>query len=471
MPTFSFRRIALFICLAFGTILLCGPQVLFVTSPGNTSAQAEEKSSSKTDTTSQELPLGIVKEKPAKGHSVKISEGYMVPYTVKIPNTEITFEMVPVPGGTFMMGSPEDEEDREEDEGPQFEVAVEPFWIAKCEVSWGEYHAFIESYDELTSIKTIRAFLNGDKTIEAQKKSAEKQLEKINSYPALTRYASRKVTLKSTDAITIPTPLFQADVTYARGNDDELPAVTMTYISAKQYSKWLSAVAGQEYRLPCEAEWEYAARAGSKTAFCFGDDTDELEDYGWFFDNSDDTTHPVGEKEPNAWGIYDMHGNVAEWVLDQYLADRYSKFNGKKVEALNTIAWPTKVFPCVLKGGSWGDDAEWCRSAKRIRSNIDWSDPVGKSWKDLDPQIPQSPYWYTEEWTQQVGFRIMRPLKKMTANEKRKAWDPLVKDTQEIIRSKLAGKGLLGIADKDLAEAVKELKKMEKAARRRHRRK
>ena len=88
--------------------------------------------------------LGVSSEQPAEGPFVKIDDGFMVPYKATIPGTNTTFEMIPVPGGTFTMGSPEDEEGRSQDEGPQFEVVVKPFWMGKHEVTWDEYKRFMD---------------------------------------------------------------------------------------------------------------------------------------------------------------------------------------------------------------------------------------------------------------------------------------------------------------------------------------
>merc|ERR1712137_480975 len=100
----------------------------------------------------------------------------------------------------------------------------------------------------------------------------------------------------------------------------------MTQYSAQQYTKWLSRVTGQQFRVPTEAEWEYAARAGSDTAYSWGESADDMDDYAWYFDNADDGAPPVGTKKPNAYGLYDMHGSVAELTVNSYTEDGYKQF-------------------------------------------------------------------------------------------------------------------------------------------------
>jgi formylglycine-generating enzyme required for sulfatase activity len=283
-------------------------------------------------------------------------------YKEKIPGTDVTFEMVPIPGGTFLMGSPATEKGRKEDEGPQHPVTIRPFWMGKCEVTWDEFDIY--------------------------------RREKGVKNPEM----NDNILKENPDAITGPTPPY-VDETYNHGREGK-PAICMTHHCAMVYCRWLSEKTGKQYRLPTEAEWEYAARAGSKTAYCFGDDPKQLADYAWFADNSEEDTHTVATRKPNAWGLHDMYGNVLEWCLDHYKKDYYASFS-PTMPALCPVLLPTETrFTHVARGGSWADSAAGCRSAARRGSN--------KGWIKSDPQRPQSIWWLTN--TDFIGFRIVRAV-------------------------------------------------------------
>lgn len=284
----------------------------------------------------------------------------MKPYAERIPGTEVTFEMLPIPGGTFAMGSPASEAGRQADEGPQHEVKIEPFWMGKFEVTWDEFDQY--AFGAHPEPKPAEAPASG---------------------PVVA---------------TRPTPPY-ADEAHGYGKGKQ-PVISITYHAAMEYCRWLSNKTGQTYRLPTEAEWEYASRAGTKTAYSFGNDPKQAGEYGWSTENSDAKPHPVGKKKPNPWGLYDMHGNVAEWCLDKYDAEFYRTFDPKKA-ALGPVLLPAeKRYPHVVRGGSWDDEASKLRSAARRASESDWS--------LRDPQDPQSIWWHTEAIM--VGFRVVRPL-------------------------------------------------------------
>lgn len=284
-------------------------------------------------------------------------------YRQTIPGTAVSYEMVPVPGGEFSMGTPETEAGRNPDEGPVRRVKVEPFWMGKFEVTWDEYRLFM---------------------------FAQQANERAGEDPAL-------------DAVSRPTRPY-VEMSFGMGING-YPAISMTQHAANKYAEWLSAKTGHFYRLPTEAEWEYACRAGSSAAYSFGADASKLGEYAWFEGNANGKYEKVGTKKPNAWGLHDMHGNVMEWTLDQYDAEAYSK----------DAAWTpsTKPYPHVVRGGSWNDPAEMLRCGARLGS-----DP---SWKMQDPQLPKSVWYHTD--AQWLGFRLVRPRKTPPAEEMYRYWN------------------------------------------------
>ncbi len=316
-----------------------------------------------TDPTLEVTVKWLPKPVPNKDAEAKNQAG-MKPYTESLVNTDVTFEMAPIPGGVFKMGSPASEKERKADEGPQVDVKIEPFWMGRHAVTWDEYALWGLGLDQHRREMTKVSATSWD---------------------------------KSADALAIPTKPY-ADMTFGMGKQG-YPAICMTQFAAKMYCKWLSAKTGRYYRLPTEAEWEYACRAGAKTAYSFGDDPAKLGDYGWFSDNSDEKYHKVGLKKPNLWGLYDMHGNVCEWCLDEYVADQYKKLGNKQVA--NPVVPVTKPYPQVARGGAWTDEAPLLRSAARRASSPEW--------KAADPQIPKSIWYHTD--ANFVGFRVVRPLR------------------------------------------------------------
>ncbi len=369
---------------------------------------------------------GIVAEQPKSGRFVKIDGGYMVPYKMPIPGTDATFEMEPIPGGKFKMGSPDNELGHKPAEGPQFDVEIAPFWMGKYEITWSEYRQFMNVTDVFKGFEGV--------------------------VPPM-----RPVTKDNkADAVTAPSNLYDPTFTFRNGDKPRLPAVTMSQFAAKQYTKWLSKLTDDFYRLPGEAEWEYACRAGTTTAYSFGDNPKELGKYAWYFDNTKESPREVGQKLPNPWGLYDMYGNVSEWVLDQYLPQGYQKFAGKTLSANSAIVWPTELFPRVLRGGSWDSDAVACRSASRRPSD-------DEAWREIDPNSPKSPWWFTQPEALGVGFRIIRPLAPPPPAERGKFWDAdlevILEDAADRMNS---GRGALGMVDPKLPAAIKRLEEIHK---------
>jgi formylglycine-generating enzyme required for sulfatase activity len=188
------------------------------------------------------------------------------------------------------------------------------------------------------------------------------------------------------------------------GREGGFPANSMQQLAAQMYCRWLYQKTGIFYRLPTEAEWEYAARAGTTTIYPFGNDAKDLDDYAWHKGNAKNVYHKVGGKKPNAWGLYDMLGNVAEWTLDQYDETAYTKI---KEGATDPQAIPESRHPRTARGGSYESDAAALRPAARQSWQADWN--------KRDPQIPKSRWWLTDAAF--VGFRVVRPVKQPTAEE------------------------------------------------------
>ena len=267
--------------------------------------------------------------------------------------------MLPIKEGTFTMGSPATEKGRSEDEGPQKTFNISSFWMGAYEITHDEFDIFFK--DASTSQDS------------------------------------------ETDAITRPSPQY-IDLSWDMGRNGGYPVNSMQQKTAVMYCRWLYNKTGIFYRLPTEAEWEFACRAGSSSQYFFGDNETGLEKYAWYNKNSNKAYHKVGQLKPNAWGLYDMLGNVAEWVMDQYDENYFSKMNSVTNDP---ELIPTSRHPKLLKGGSYIDVASGLRCANRTK----WL----PEWNRRDPQIPKSKWWLTDAAF--AGFRIVRPLKQPSQDE------------------------------------------------------
>lgn len=277
-------------------------------------------------------------------------------------------EMIPVEGGALAIGPA----------GEETEVEVEHFWMGKYEITWEQYKQF--------STEVIRNLREQD----------------LPGEEALGIGA---------DAISLPSPPY-VDMSFGMGTEG-YPAISMTHYAASMFTKWLTAKTGDFYRLPTEAEWEYACRAGMESS------DGDLEPQAWYKENSNRGYQKAGSKEPNALGVYDLAGNIAEWTTDQYHDDYYSKLKEIGNEPVSN-PWfkPTQLYPRAVRGASWMDAQDQVSCTKRRAS-----DP---NWKMLDPQIPKSLWWHTS--AQFLGFRIVRPLQEPTPEEMEEYWPEAIED-------------------------------------------
>jgi formylglycine-generating enzyme required for sulfatase activity len=287
-------------------------------------------------------------------------------YEQPVAGTSSKFKMVALPAGSFTIGSPASEKGRDADEGPQKKVEVSAFWIGEREVTFGEWDTFFKNMD-IPQTKNIEV-----------------------------------------DAVSRPTAQY-IDLTWGMGRDSRQPTNSMSQQAAIMYCKWLYEKTGVFYRLPTEAEWEYACRAGTAQP-----DLKNLAAIGYFKDNSQAKFHKTGELKPNAWGLYDMLGNVSEWTLDQYDPAAYQKLANN---AKNPLVPPASKYPKVVRGGSYMDESEELRCANRIASDA--------SWNVRDPQIPKSKWWLTDGMF--VGFRLARPAQQPSKEEIEKFFNSYLK--------------------------------------------
>ncbi len=205
-------------------------------------------------------------------------------YTEDLGNG-VKLEMVAIPGGTFLMGSPESDQEARDRERPQHQVTVSEFYLGKYQVTQAQWQAVMGNNP---------SYFNGE----------------------------------------------------------NLPVERVSWEDAQKFCQKLSQQTSKTYRLPTEAEWEYACRAGTTAA-----NAGNLDDIAWYDKNSERKTHPVGQKKPNSFGIYDMHGNVWEWCQDWY--DNYSS------TSQTNPTGPQKGEDRVLRGGSWGYDQDFARAVSR----------------------------------------------------------------------------------------------------------
>jgi formylglycine-generating enzyme required for sulfatase activity len=277
----------------------------------------------------------------------------VVPATPKEAQKEITnsigMKLVWIPAGKFLMGSPKNEPDRLDDE-QQHEVEItRPYYLGKHEVTVGQFRAFVQDAHYRTE--------------------AERDGKGGRAFDGLEFVQKPEFTWKN--------------LHFAQTVDH--PVVVVTWGDAVAFCDWLSRKEGKTYRLPTEAQWEYACRSGAKTRFCIGDNEEDLKAVGNIADASlkkkwvamtwgtgwDDGfpfTAPVGKFQANAFGLHDMHGNAWEWCADWYGEDYYSKSPRQDPQG------PANGKERIARGGAWSTQPKFCRSAFR-----DWHEPAYRS--------------------------------------------------------------------------------------------
>ncbi len=334
----------------------------------------------------EKIEFGIFGEAVAEVYENAATVNGFVDYTEYIPGTTVSFEMVAIPGGAFEMGSPDSEEYRRDDEGPVHSVTVSPFWMGRVEVTWDEFEAWYAA---------TRAEGRTD---------------------------TRAMDEAGVDALTGATPPYvPPDQGWGKGSR---PAITMTHHAAVQYTRWLSTVTGKSYRLPTEAEWEYAARAGKQSAYffegepsdyterrflnrLFGRNAEVIDSFVVHAGNSGERTGLPTDVAPNPFGLINMLGNVREFCLDWYAPDIYETRPGGSVV---DPTGPQSGTEHVVRGGSFRSDPADVRAAAR--------EPTRSSVCQMtDPQTPKSEWWYSDCFD--VGFRVVSELEETDQGARR----------------------------------------------------
>lgn len=294
-----------------------------------------------------------------------------------VPGTAASISMIAVPGGEFLMGSPEGEAFRKSDEGPQKKVKVSDFFMGEIEITWDQFWAF---YSETMS---------------------------EGRTPPSVIYANNS--REDIDAVSGPTPPFGLpDQGWGMGNR---PAITMTHYSAQTFCQWLSLKTGRKYRLPTEAEWEYAARGGTDTPYFFEGNPKKLSNEGFlknifkadttgiyshavYANNSGNRTKMPEDVKANPFGLKNMLGNVMEYCEDWYSEDAYKSIKDGELDPKGPAAGTEHV----VRGGHYNSDAADLRSAARSHTEHD-------KWLRTDPQNPKSIWWYSD--IKGIGFRVV----------------------------------------------------------------
>ena len=323
-------------------------------------------------------------------------------YREQIPGTAVAFNMVAIPGGTFEMGSPDNEPFRNTNEGPVRKVTVSPFFMGELEVTWNQYWSFYAETMSEGRIPPETIFAKNGKSEQALMQLFEQQKAQIQGLAV----SDIKIEV---DAVSGPTPPFGFPDQGWGGIDR--PAITMTHYAAEMFCLWLSKKTGKLYRLPTEAEWEYAARGGTQTPYFFPGNPKNFSDKGFWrkFFKADTTlisSYIIYEKnsgnksqEPskvgaNPFGLKNMLGNVLEYCSDRYAPDAYSQ---TPLEVTNPKG-PEKGPERVVRGGNFASAAENVRSATRAATQHDL-------WLKTDPQMPKSIWWYSD--IKGIGFRVV----------------------------------------------------------------
>ncbi|MEZ6137774.1 MAG: SUMF1/EgtB/PvdO family nonheme iron enzyme [Pirellulaceae bacterium] len=334
--------------------------------------------------------------RPESGLYVETDRGFMVPFTAEIPGTEATFEMIPVPGGTLRI---------QKDNGQIVTIIIRPFWLGKYEVTWHEYAGFMS---------LAVAF-------------------RKESQP-------RKIEPEQIDAVTAPTLIYDTSSRLEFATSPDCPATSMSQYAARQYTKWLSILLKDHYRLPSEAEWTYACLASHRQGTIPAEllSASQLKSIA-VFGREDGGPLRVGQRLPNAFGIHDMLGNVSEWVLDSNTKGSHLwQLEPYEYSVAESVGYAATRFAALACGGGCWDEVADCQPMSRLVADEEL-------WME-DPDFPSSLSWMADpNRDRSIGFRILCPLDDEAPEKSQRSWLPDNEELWTVVRQRIQWRDSLGV--------------------------
>ena len=354
--------------------------------------------------------LGVANKSASTGRSVQAPGGVMVDYVEELETLNIRLPMRPIPAGTLRFAS---EHPSALQGGGDVTIKIPEFWIAQYEISWQQYAVFVGLDQALSDLQ------------ESSGKSSRD--------------------FDAPDAVTAPSLIYDPQGRLRYADSDSVSAGSMTQYAARQFTKWLSLRTGRQYRLATEAEWTYACVAAGTTVTLAQQPSAPTEAEAATNLEQQDGPQQGGRNRPNAWGLYDMCGNVAEYVLDADGKDLFSRLKPGEYSIWETVGKSKERYTDLACGGNcWSQPAD-CTARSRIVVDIDY-------WTQ-EANLPLSPTWLASpEKDSAIGFRIVRSFSPLDETRMQQCWnvdnEELRDAVEDRVRTQKCRVGVIPIQDR-----------------------